>query len=271
MEKNLLVEWRSAEGDAGRLPALVDELVRLNVELLVAISSDAEDAAKQASRTIPIVTFGTTFPIERGLIKSFARPGGNITGTVWFVDPEVTFSKQYQIFKDAVPGASRVYALYYGADPALRFWDRALERRLAKAMGLTVQDFPLHRPEAVKPTLERIASSRPDVLSVSGNVQASLGAFPEIAAFALQHKLVSYSESERYPRFGGLLSYGPNFLGLREFMVSYVDRILRGAKAADLPVQQTTKWDLVLNAKTAQAIGFRPPPAFMLQVTRQIE
>jgi putative ABC transport system substrate-binding protein len=152
----------------------------------------------------------------------------------------------------------------------MRFWDISAGQRRAKAIGLSVQGFPIQRAEELKSALDRVPASRPDVLDVGGNL-AYLSVLKEIAAFALRHKLVSYSDSDRYPNAGGLLAYGPNVESLRDLTFSYVDKILRGAKPADLSVQQATKWDLVLNTKTAQAIGFKPPPAFMLQVTRQIE
>lgn len=268
--RNLLVEWRSADADPGRLPAMADDLARLKVEVILTGGREADEAAKRATSTIPIVMMGTLFPVERGLINSLARPGGNVTGTVWFADPLDVSSKKYQIFRDAVPNASRILSILYEADPIYRFWDKALEQRRAEAMGFSMQAFPMLRRDELRSILDRVASNRPDVLSVGGNL-GLMGVFEEIAAFALQQKLVSYSDNFRYTDLGGLLSYGPNFEGLFDLTFSYVDKILRGAKPADLPVQQATKWDLTLNAKTAQAIGFKPPPAFMLQVTRQIE
>ncbi len=271
--RNLVIERRSAEGDAGRLPALAAELVRLNVELILAVEHAPIDAAKQATRSIPIVMFATTFPVERGLIKSFARPDGNVTGTVWWMDPVEGWRKLFQVIKDAVPKARRVaeLGLSDSADPRSRFFDREAGHRLAKAMGLSIQRFEIAQPGELKSVLERIPQSRPDVLLVSGALLGLWRGSREIAEFAREQKLASISDFGFYSAAGGLLTYGPNIESLRELTVGYVDRILRGTKPADLPVQQVTNWDMVLNAKTAQAIGFKPPSAFMLQVTRQIE
>jgi putative ABC transport system substrate-binding protein len=143
--KNVVVEWRSADADPGRLPALAEELVRLKVELILTGSRESDEAAKRATSTIPIVMMGTLFPVERGLISSLGRPGGNVTGTVWFADYQDVSSKKYQIFRDAVPNASRVSSIWYDADPMMRFLDRPLERRRAEAIGMSVQPFPMQR------------------------------------------------------------------------------------------------------------------------------
>jgi len=269
--RNLLIEWRFAEGQIGCMPGLADELVRLNVELIVTDANTSTDAARQVTQTIPIVMVWNVFPVERGLIKSLARPGGNVTGTVRTADPNEYFVKTWQILRDAVPKASRATILNNGADPILRFYDDAIGDQQAKEMGfISVQRISITRPNEITSSLDLVLSSRPDVLIVGAHV-TEFGAFPEIAAFALERKLVSHSDSDRYVVAGGLLSYGPHIDSLRDLTGNYVDKILRGAKPADLPVQQTLKWNMVLNAKTAHAIGFKPPPAFKLQVTHEIE
>lgn len=268
--RNLVIEWRFAEGEVGRLAGLADELVRLNVELIVAYLNEATDAAKHATQTIPIVMFAGMFPVERGIVKSLAHPGGNVTGTVWYANPQETSTKMLQIIKDAVPKARRLSQLWNPADPQMRFYDFAQRERVAAALGMSQQRFGITRPDEQKAAIGRVAASRPDVLWVGGNVNA-VGVFREIAAFAIERKLVSVSDSALWVEAGGLLSYGPDRNALRDRTVSYVDRMLRGAKPSDLPVEQTTKWEMLLNAKTARAIGFKPPPSFMLRVDREIE
>lgn len=167
--RNLTVEWRSAEGQAGRLPALADELARLNVELIVAILHDSVEAAKRSTQTIPIVMFATLWPVERGLIKTLARPGSNVTGTVWWADPPEALLKQLQIIKDAVPNARRLSTVRNPADPIARFFDYSLFDRQANAMGLSVERLLITQPGELKSALERIPPSRPDVLWVAGN------------------------------------------------------------------------------------------------------
>jgi len=268
--KNIAIERRFAEGNAARLIALADELVRLDVELIVAYLNDASDAARRATKTKPIVMFANMFPAERGMITSLAHPGGNVTGTVWWANPNVTRLKMLQIVKDAVPKARRVCWLTNMNESQYRFYDVPELYRSAAAIGLTVQMVGLSNIAELKPALDRVAAIRPDALFVGGAL-STFGAFPQIAAFAIQRKLVSLSDGSSFVSAGGLLSYGPDIRALVDRTVSYIDRILQGAKPGDLPVEQSAKWNFVLNAKTARAIGFKPSTTFMAGVDKQVE
>ena len=268
--RNLAIEWRFAENEAGRLPGLADELVRLNVELILAQTNEAIDEARHATQTIPIVMTGSMFPVERGVVKSLAHPGGNVTGMVWWAEPQEAMAKQFQIVKFAVPQAKQVAVLRYGGDSQERFYDLAHQERSLASIGMSQQRFLPMRRDELKVALDRIAASRPDALWVAGSLSFVDG-LRETAEFALERKLVSLSDQSTYVSAGGLLSYGPVVNTIVDRTMSYVDRILRGAKPSDLPIEQTTKWEMLLNGKTARAIGFKPPPSFMLQVDRQIE
>ena len=178
--------------------------------------------------------------------------------------------KTLEIIKDAVPHARRESALWNTADPQVRFYDLAQQDRRAAAIGISLQRFAITRREEVRAALDLVAASRPAALRVSSNL-SNVSGFQEIVAFALERKLVSISDAPTYVAAGGLLSYGPDLTEVLDRTVSYVDRILRGAKPRDLPVEQASKYEMVLNAKTARAIAFNPPQSFMLRVNRTIE
>ena len=266
--RNLVIEWRYAEFKPERLPVLADELVRLDLELIVTLNAPGTLAAMQATKTIPIVMV-SYLPIRQGLIESHARPGGNVTGFDTMPAAETSL-KIYQLLKEAVPGAKRATRLSYPRapfDPA-GFTDRWHE--VASKTGLTIAHVDVTRNEELAGALDRIAASRPDVFFVSGD-PFIVPHFPAIAAFAVKRKLPSMSEHSNYTASGGLLHYGADPMEPWVRIASYIDRILRGAKPGDLPVEQPTKYELVLNRKTAKEIGLTLPLPFMRQVTRVIE
>jgi putative ABC transport system substrate-binding protein len=264
--KNLLVERRYAEGRLERFPALADELVRLDVEIIVAMGNVAAHAAKRATGTIPIV-IAAGQPVEDGLIDSYARPGENVTGIDWSPALEIT-EKNYQLLKDAVPAASRAARIWYPAN-FHRYGEEHL-RRIHATTGLTVVSASMTRAEQMQEVLERVAASQAEVLYVSG-FEFFFPHYPAIAAFAARRKLVSISDSGNYTGAGGLLHYSPDAPSLLDRTARHIDRILRGAKPADIPVEHPTKYELVLNGKTAEAMGVRLPRAFLAQVSRVIE
>jgi len=265
--KNLFIERRYAEGKLEHLPALADELVRLNVELIIAPLNSSIAAAKRATGTIPIVMHSALNPVENGYVESLSRPGGNVTGTMW--PGSELGAKIVQILKDAIPGAVRVGVLLNPDSPGEKA--RVAEsHRAAKALGMSLQEFPIPRVEDVTATLDRIAASRTAALIVLADPNSNFRA-REIANFATQRKLASIGTSSVYVEAGGLIFYGPDISAMYDRTASFVDRILRGAKPSDLPVEGATKYELVINAKTAQAVGFKPPQSFMVRVDRQIE
>ena len=268
--KNLVIETRRAEGKPDRLPALARELVKLNVELIVAIENAATDAAKQATRTVPIVMWANMFPVERGLITSLARPGGNITGTVWHAQPKETALKVYQFLKEAAPSAKRSANLSDDRDPLIPFYDVPKYLRDIADLGLEHRRISIAPGEDFGTVLDLLNRHRPDVLMVAGYPVVARY-WREIAAFAIEKRIVSISDSPGYLTAGGLLTYGPDGATMPDQVVFYVVRILQGAKPADLPIDQPHKYLMALNAKTAKAIGFKPPSTFMTRVDKVID
>jgi putative ABC transport system substrate-binding protein len=264
--RNLIIERRNADGELERLPALADELVRLKVELIVA-PLNVIPAAKRATRTIPIVMHSALNPVENGFVESLARPGGNVTGTMW-TGSELG-GKIVQVLKEAHPGAVRVAVLFNPTSPGEEA--RVTEsHRAAKALRISLQEFRITRAKDIAGALDRISAIRPDALIVFADSNSNSRA-REIADFATQRKLVSIGTSSLHVEAGGLIFYGPDISALYDRTASFIDRILRGAKPSDLPVEGPTKYELVINAKTAQAIGFKLPQAFLVGVDRQIE
>jgi putative ABC transport system substrate-binding protein len=264
---NVVIEWRFAEGNVERLPVLAEELIGLKVELIVAVLNPAIAAAKKATRTVPIVMHVGADPVENGYVKTLARPGGNITGTTW-TGPE-SAGKILQILKDANPGARRIATLWNATFPSAVAWKRESDR-VANGLGVALQYFDVTRPEELAGALDRIAASRPDALVAWGD-HINIPRAREIAAFAIERKLVLISNSPRHTEEGGLLSYAPDLSALYDRTASFVDRILRGAAPAELPVEEPTKFDLIVNARTARAIGHRLAPTLLLQATRVLE
>ncbi len=259
---NLAIEWRFADGKRERLLTLSKELVHLNVELILAsASNEAIAAARQATRTIPIVMHLANLPVESGFVESLARPGGNVTGTTW-VSAETT-NKQMQILKEAVPGATRLAILRNPTMPEAPIF-RTWNERAPGVLGLTLQFVDVSRPEDVTPALGRVAASRPDVLYV-GTDPVVRTRLREIVGFTLERKLPSMGTAFIFVRSGGLLYYGPDIPHTWDRTVGYVDRILRGARAADLPVEEPMKYQFVINLKTARALGLTIPPAVLLR------
>lgn len=266
--RNLSIEWRWAEGKLERLPALAAELVRLKVDVIVAPgSNEAAAAAKRATRVIPIVMHAVTTPVESDLIDSLARPGGNVTGTAW-ASVEIV-EKLLQILREAMPGATRIAVMRNPTTRDARLYMDAYERA-ASALGMTLEYFFITRPEEVAAALDRIATSRPDALFVAGNPVIA-PRYPDIVAFVVRQRLFSVGTSGRFVEEGGLLCYEPDIVDLIGRAASYVERILRGAKPPDLPVELPTKYQLIINAKTARAIGYKIPPGLLARADRVIE
>lgn len=265
--KNLTIEWRFSDGKEGSLIALANELVQLKVELIVGLNDVSIMAASRATRTIPIVMWNGNHPVESGWVKTLARPGGNITGVLW-ADPEQA-AKALEILKEAAPRAVRVAVTFNPTFPFAQRWLAGYDRD-AKVLGLALQYFPITRPEEVGPALDRVAAARPDALFVSTeSVQASQAR--KMADFAIEQKLILVSNAGLHVDAGGLVSNQPDPQSQRRRAVSYVDRILRGARPADLPVEMPTKFELVINGKTARAIGYTVPPSLLARADRIIE
>lgn len=266
-DRNLAIETRLAEGQVERLPSLAADLVRHDVELIIAFFNQAIVAAKGATSTIPIVMVGALSPVDLGLVQSLARPGGNVTGTT-YISPETT-GKLFEILKEAMPRAKQVAVLLNPAVPSKQFYAPTYEIA-AEKLGLALQFFEVRRPDEIGPALARIGASQPDALYIVGDSVLNPDS-AKIAAFALEHRLVSIGTAFVHARNGALLYYGPDFANMLDRVASFVERILGGAKAADLPVEQPTKYELAINLKTAKALGFVLPPSLRGRADRVIE
>jgi putative ABC transport system substrate-binding protein len=267
---NLVFEVRFAEGAPERLPALADELVRSKVELIVAYTNDAVAAARGATHSIPIVMAFGIDPVAAGFVDSLARPGGNVTGTLW-ASAEL-LGKVLQVLKEAAPATKRVAVLW---DPirttptaAASYTDAS--NRAASGLGLSLESFAAARADDMAATLDRIAASAPDAVFV-GIDPATFSKFGEIAAFAVQRKLVTIGIAPQFVNAGGLLCFGPDVPELLARTISYVDRILRGAKPAELPVEMPSRFELAVNLKTAKALAIKIPQSVLLRADRVIE
>jgi putative tryptophan/tyrosine transport system substrate-binding protein len=265
--RNVEHEWRWAEGDAARLPALAEELVRLKVDVIVASFNQSIFAAQKATRSIPIVMVNAVGPVEQGFVQSLARPGGNITGTAWS-SPE-TMGKILQVMKEAAPRAKRLALLGNSSFPGDQSY-RTMAVVAAEKLGMSVEFFGATRPEEVGAALEQIAKAKSDVLFASVDT-VLISTLPQIAEFTRKRKMVSMSTASPYVDVGGLLYYGPDLMELAERTVSYLARILRGAKPADLPVELPTRYRLIISKRTANAIGYKIPTSLLARADQVIE
>jgi putative ABC transport system substrate-binding protein len=261
---NIVIEFRNADG-IEQLPALATELVRLNVDVIVAAPDVSIQAAKEATRTIPIVmAVSLDDPVERGFVASLARPGGNITGLSSL--QQALLGKSLEILKEVVPKLSRVAVLWTADSPSQAAQVRALEVA-AGALGVALQFLSLRGPN---PDFERAlrAATRDGasaLLSVAGPMSFEHRA--RIVDLTAQSHLPGLHEVREFVEAGGLMAYGPSLSAMHRRAASYVDRILKGTKPADLPVEQPTKFELVINLKTAKALGITVPPSLLLLST----
>jgi putative ABC transport system substrate-binding protein len=264
--QNIRVEYRPAE-PADRLPGLAAELVSLKVDLIVAGGSQAVLAAQQATKTIPIVMVSSD-PIGTGFVASLARPGGNITGQS-MLTPELS-GKRLELLREIVADVSVVIALADLDDPPVALSLKETEIA-AKALGIKVEVVAVRAPDDFDGAFTSAVSNlRPQALIVLPAPLMSIHA-GHIAALALKHRLPSIALNSESPKAGILLSYGADTYDLYRRTAIYVDKILKGAKPADLPVQQPTKFELVINLKTAKALGLTIPELFLARADEVIE
>jgi putative ABC transport system substrate-binding protein len=264
---NLLIERRYAEGQPARLPELAAELIHLPVELLVAGGTLAIRAAKDATDTIPIVMVLANEPVRQGFVESLARPGGNLTGLSQL--NVLLTGKHLALLKETVPGLARVAFLWNPAIP-----DRAYELQeteaAAQAQGLRVHPLEARRPEELEAGFAAAAMGRADALLLQNNgLNADHQA--RIAELAVQSRLPTMSGFPEFAADGGLMGYGPNRADQFRQAARYVDKILKGTKPADLPVEQPTTFDFAINLQTARALGLTIPPQVLAQATEVIQ
>jgi putative ABC transport system substrate-binding protein len=265
--QNLVLEYRGAEGLYERFPALAAELVRLKVDVLMVPNTPAALAAKHATTTIPIVMAAVGDPVGSGLVASLARPGGNVTG-VASVSPEV-IEKQLEILKDVRPTVSRVAVLWNPTQPAHALMVRAAEEA-APALGVQLHLVEARGPEAFDRAFAAMTSAPAGALLVMGD-RVFLEHRRRLAELAAMSHLPTVHNVRPYVEAGGLMAYGPSPLDILRRAATYVDKILKGAKPADLPVEQPTKFDLVINLKTAQALGITISPTLLFRADEVIK
>lgn len=265
--RQLQIHWRYADTDLARLASQADELVRLDVALILAVTNAALEAAMHATRRIPVVVIAAVLPVELGLVRSLAQPGGNVTGTAW-ASVEIS-GKVLQVLRDAVPRAARVAMLVNSAEPGTALY-LAENRRAARAMGLTTELVDLAGQASLATALRRVAASRPDALFVGSEGLAGTQ-LAEIADFARRQRLPAIGVTPQFIQAGGAMYYGPNLASLAGRTASFVARILAGAAPAELPMELPTKYDLIINRKALKAIGVTLPTALLRRADEVIE
>ena len=266
--QNIAIESRWAEGRFERLPDLAAELVRLKVDVIVASVTQASLAAKHATGTIPIVMVGVGDPLGSGLVASLARPGGNVTGPSSML-AEVS-GKQLALLKETVPKASPVAVLWNPANPV---WQAAALRQTevtAGALGLRLQLVEARGPDELEGAFEAMTRERAGALFVPADIIFVRHA-QRIADLAARHRLPAMYGFREHVQAGGLMSYAANFAVMFRRAATFVDKILKGAKPAELPVEQPTKFELVINLKTANALGLTIPQSLLLRADEVIQ
>jgi ABC-type uncharacterized transport system substrate-binding protein len=267
--QNIAIEYRYAEGKIDRFSELAVDVVRLKVDIIVAAGGTLYvQAAKNATKTIPIVMVGAGFdPVEAGLVESLARPGGNVTG-LSLLSRELG-GKRLELLKEAVPKLARVAVLY---DPAIRGTAREVKEDLpvaARALRFTIQPWEVRSADGFDKVFAALNEQRPSALYMPGGGAVRI-ANNRIADFALKSRLPSMYSNREAVEAGGLMSYGADEADSYRRVAYYVDRILKGAKPADLPVEQPTKFELVINLKTAKQIGVTIPQSLLYRADKVI-
>jgi putative ABC transport system substrate-binding protein len=264
--QTIALEPRSADGHMERMPGLVDELIRLKVDVLVVTNSPAALAAKKATRTIPIVMFAGD-PVGLGLVTSLARPGGNVTGMSYY--SVGLHSKRLEIMTQLVPGLTRVAVL---KNPLVKvhaiFWHEL--KAAAQKLGVALQPIEVRREEDFEAAFAAATRANAQALLALDD-PLTIGYRSRIVDLAASSRLPAIYGFREFPDSGGLISYGADFVVLFRRSATYVDKILRGAKPADLPIEQPTEFELVINLKAAKALGFTVPPLLLAQANDVIE
>jgi putative ABC transport system substrate-binding protein len=265
--ENIAIEYRWAENQVDRLPALAVDLVRRGVALIVAGAPPATLAAKAATATIPIVFGVGDDPVKIGLVASLARPGGNLTG-ISFFSSELA-AKRMQLLREMVPAAARVVVL---GDPTFTLTESQVTeaKTAARAMGLQIQVLNASTSREINAAFANFLRERPDALYV-GTGPFFVSRRVQLAHLATRHAVPAIYSGRQYTEAGGLMSYGTSLTDAYRQMGAYTGRILKGAKPADLPVIQSTKFELIINAETARMLGLAVPPSLLATADEVIE
>jgi putative ABC transport system substrate-binding protein len=265
--KNIIIEWRFAEGKSDRLSALASELVRLGVEVIVTTGPAATRAAKKATVKIPIVTAQDPDPVANGLVARLERPGGNITG-LSSLAAEIS-GKRLELLKEIVPGLFRVAVLASSTTPGNA--QQLKETELAaRTLGVQLQHLDILSPKSIEPAFRAAAKAHAEGVLVLAS-PVFVNERRQLADLAVKNRLPAIFDRREFIDDGGLICYGTNFADLSRRAATYVDKILKGAKPADLPVEQPTKFELVINLKTAKQIGLTIPPNVLARADKVIK
>jgi putative ABC transport system substrate-binding protein len=265
---NIAIESRYANNRFDRLPDLARELIGLPVDVLVTFVTQATIAARDNTKTIPIVMIGVSDPVASGLVTSLSRPGGNVTGTSG-MSSDVA-GKQLQLLNDAIPGVRRIAVLWNPANKVFQMQLMQETQAAARPLGIELKMFEAHDSESIERAFVAISKERFSGLNVL--VDPTLSAQgAQIAALAAKARLPSMSGISAFAEAGGLMSYGPSFTELARGAGNYVAKILKGAKPAELPVERPTKFEFVINMQTAKQIGLVMPASLRLQADRAID
>jgi putative tryptophan/tyrosine transport system substrate-binding protein len=266
--KNIIVEYRFAEGRSDRIADLIAELMQMGPDVLVGLGNPVITALKNATTTIPIV-FMTGDPIAAGYVASMARPGGNMTGVSMMQGIAGLTAKRIELLKEIVPSATRL-GVMFNPDSPTAAGDLAQAEEAAKGLNLIVMSFPARRGGEIEPAIAALAHDRVDCMYIQ--TAPPVPAFVrEIGALLLKHRIPAISELRDLARSGAVLSYGPNLFESTRRQAYFVDRILKGTKPAELPVEQATKLELVINLKTAKTLGLDVPPTLLARADEVIE
>jgi putative ABC transport system substrate-binding protein len=264
--KNILIEYRYADGKVERLPSLAAELVSLKVDILLARGAPAAHAAKNATSTIPIIFGNAADPVGTGLVTSLARPDGNITGLSDFNSGVIT--KRLELIKEVAPKVLHVAVFLNPANPTNRPQAKEIDA-VAPGLGVKLLSFEVKGIDDIERAFTAMTKERAGALLVIGGAAGNFG--PRIAEIAVETRLPTIWTSSNAVESGGLMSYGTDFADLYRRAATYVDKILKGAKPADLPIEQPTKFELVINLKTARQIGLTIPPNVLARADRVIK
>jgi len=269
--RNFVMEHRYAEGTFERLPALAVELGALKVDVIVSVGTRSAVTAKQATKTLPIVFVGVGDPVSSGLVTSLARPGSNVTGLSLFITPQLQ-GKRLELLKQAVPSVSRVALLWQpGAVSESTEKDILKESEVAaRALGVKLQSVEVRGPADFDTAFRRMSGARANALTVYGSAML-FDERRQLVDLVAKNRIPAAYGLREYVEAGGLMSYGPHSPDLYRRAATYVDKILKGAKPAELPVEQPTKFELVINLKTAKALGLTIPQSVLLRADQVIE
>jgi len=264
---NLTIEYRSANSDRAQLPFLADELVQQKVDAIVVGSSDSARAALDATKSVPIVMLGVGDPVAFGLVTNLARPGSNITGSSW-QSVDLT-GKRFGLLRELLPRGTRV-AYLWNPDSVTADASFAAAREAARKTGFALDELRVANPEELQRAIQALERRRPDALYV--NIDTRIATYRQIIAdAAIRLKIPTVSSYRGFVEVGGLMSYSASLTDLYRRGATYVDRVFRGAKPAELPIEQPTKFELVINMKTAKALGLTIPQSVLLRADEVIQ